>query len=266
MAGNDAHRRMPPGLFERDVIGDRDFRSCKRFLPDRLSLLSRLAILNPGEAQLLSQIQGRTYANMASFLFGGLPLFQAIERLTALGMPEGYEFIASGDALTTPARSASTWSVLALTCHFELSAQAHCRRGADPDNGHSELYRDALQFHCEQETANAMVSEAEWRAEDPLLSRAERDRAVDDLVGLFVALDDLLRQQAQADTHYFLGSCRRIFGTPQVQAIGDGVLLAYRWQHISCGIESARFRSLLRSMITHAQSLRFRETLRAVTG
>ena len=49
---------------DRDVIRGRRFDFTQKFLPDGLSLAPRLRFLARGEARLLSQVQGRTYANM----------------------------------------------------------------------------------------------------------------------------------------------------------------------------------------------------------
>ena len=49
---------------ERDVIRGRDFDADHKFLPDGLSFADRIESLSAGERRLLSQIQGRTYANM----------------------------------------------------------------------------------------------------------------------------------------------------------------------------------------------------------
>jgi len=49
---------------DRDVIKDRAFDFAKKFLPDGLSKAPELAFLSAAERRVLSQIQGRTYANM----------------------------------------------------------------------------------------------------------------------------------------------------------------------------------------------------------
>src|SRR5499426_2662776 len=49
---------------DRDVIRGRKFDFSKKFLPDGLSLAAELDFLGANEHRLLSQIQGRTYANM----------------------------------------------------------------------------------------------------------------------------------------------------------------------------------------------------------
>ena len=49
---------------EEDVIRNRTFDTRHKFLPDSLSKVKELAFLSDGEQRYLSQIQGRTYANM----------------------------------------------------------------------------------------------------------------------------------------------------------------------------------------------------------
>ena len=49
---------------ERDVVKGRTFDYAKKFLPDGLSRVDRIDTLSASEKRLLSQIQGRTYANM----------------------------------------------------------------------------------------------------------------------------------------------------------------------------------------------------------
>src|SRR5262245_37782090 len=49
---------------DRDVIRDRSFDLNHKFLPDGLSLVDELTFLTPDEQRFLSQVQGRTYANM----------------------------------------------------------------------------------------------------------------------------------------------------------------------------------------------------------
>src|SRR5438034_8977156 len=49
---------------ERDVIRGRDFDFGKKFLPDGLSKVAELSFLSADERRFLSQVEGRTYANM----------------------------------------------------------------------------------------------------------------------------------------------------------------------------------------------------------
>ena len=49
---------------DRDVIKGRDFDLSRKYLPDGLSLVHEFTSLSDAEKRLVSQIQGRTYANV----------------------------------------------------------------------------------------------------------------------------------------------------------------------------------------------------------
>ena len=49
---------------EKDVIRGRSFDTAQKFLPDGLSLANEFTTLSADEKRLVSQIQGRTYANV----------------------------------------------------------------------------------------------------------------------------------------------------------------------------------------------------------
>jgi hypothetical protein len=169
---------------DRDVIRDRQFDFSKKFLPDGLSKVGRLGFLTTYERRLLSQIQGRTYANMFGLVerFIGAKilevsrdhwlgdqtalealvrftdeelkhqeLFRRIERLTAEGMPAGYRFLPQPNDVASVVLGKSTWAVLALTCLIELFTQTHYRESIAPDENLSELYKDVFLIHWKEE-------------------------------------------------------------------------------------------------------------------
>ena len=53
---------------DRDVIRGRSFDFSQKFLPDGISKVDQLDFLSSDEQRFLSQIQGRTYANMFGFV------------------------------------------------------------------------------------------------------------------------------------------------------------------------------------------------------
>jgi hypothetical protein len=101
----------------------------------------------------------------------------------------------------------------------------------------------------------------EWTAEHAKLSDAERDGAVDDLIGLVGAVDGILQAQAAADVEYFLAIAGREFSAAQREALSAGVLGAYRWQYIISGVQHIHFGRLLTSMTTAAQMARIQQAL-----
>jgi hypothetical protein len=274
---------------DRDVFRGREFDYSKKFLPDGLSKLNELEFLGAGERRLLSQVQGRTYANIFGLVeryiaakmlelsrdhwFGDQTalealvrftdeelkhqeLFRRMEAMIAPGMPAGYTVTPQPNEVAAAVLSKSTWAVLALTCHIELFTQAHYRQSIEPDRELSELWKDVFLFHWKEESQHAILDELEWQRENARLTAGERDQGVSDLIALVGAVDGILQMQAQADTDYFLRVCGRTFDRAQAQRIGDTVLKAYRWQYIGSGVQDERFQKILGGMITAEQMKR----------
>jgi len=284
---------------DRDVIRGRRFDFSRKFLPDGISKVNELDFLTPDERRQLSQVQGRTYANMFGLVerFIGAKilevsrehwlgdqvklealvrftdeelkhqeLFRRIERMAAEDMPAGYTFLPQPNDVASVVLGKSTWSVLGLTCFIELFTQAHYRSSIEPDANLSELYKDVFFFHWREESQHAILDELEWRRENANLSAAERDQAVDDLIALVAAVDGLLQMQAGADADHFMKVCGRRLTTGQQERVRAGVLKAYRWQYIVSGVEDPRFMDILGSMITPAQADRIGKALAPIVG
>jgi len=271
---------------DRDVIRGRKFDVSKKFLPDGLSKIERLSFLDADERRLVSQIQGRTYANLFGLVERYIgakmleisrehclgdqtalealvrftdeelkhqELFRRIEAMIAADMPSGYTFVPRPNDVATAVLSKSTWAVLGLTCHIELFTQAHYRQSIEPDIALSELWKDVFLFHWKEESQHAILDELEWQREDAKLTPEQRDLAVGDLIELVAAVDGILQMQAKADADYFLRVCGRTFDEAQVQQLRETMLQAYRWQYIISGVEDERFQKILGGMITAPQ-------------
>ena len=280
---------------EQDVIRGRHFDRAHKFLPDGLSMVDRIPFLQDHERLLLSQIQGRTYANMfglveryigakmlevsRSHWLGNQvalealvrftdeelkhqELFRRIERLASADMPEGYRFLPQPNEVAAFVLGKSTWAVLALTCHIELFTLVHYRESMHSDASLSPLFRDVFLFHCKEESQHATIDELEWRRENSKLGAGEKDAAVDDLIALVAGVDGLLQMQAQADTEYFalIGS-RTPYTFVQIDEIKSAMLAAYRWQYIVSGVIEPRFSSILAGMTSAQQMKRIQDAL-----
>jgi len=271
---------------DRDVIRGRKFDVTKKFLPDGLSKVERLPFLDAGEKRLVSQIQGRTYANIFGLVERYIgakilevsrehwlgdqtalealvrftdeelkhqELFRRVEAMVATDMPAGYTFLPQPNDVANAVLSKSTWAVLGLTCHIELFTQAHYRQSIEPDAALSELWKDVFLFHWKEESQHAILDELEWLRANEKLTPDERDAAVSDLIDLVGAVDGILQVQAKADADYFFRICGRTFDATQEQEVRDTMLHAYRWQYIVSGVTDDRFLKILRGMITEAQ-------------
>lgn len=279
---------------DRDVIRAREFDFSRPFLPDGLSRVARLEFLTRAEQVRLSQIQGRTYANMfglverfiaikmldisRSHAYGDQvalealvrftdeelkhqELFRRIERMAGAGMYDGYQFRPTANGVAAQVLQASTWAVLALTCHIELFTQVHYRLSIEPDDDLCELYKDVFLFHWREESQHALLDELEWERENLRISPAERDRAVDDLIALVGAVDGIVQQQAADDAAYFRQTCGRALTAQQAADVSAGLLDAYRWQYIVSGVKEPRFARALSQMVSSDQMQRIQTAL-----
>ena len=274
---------------DRDVLRGRDFDTSQKFLPDSISGVHQLEFLSEDEALFLSQIQGRTYANMFGLVERFInckilelskvhwtgdqialealvrfsdeelkhqELFRRIERMIALTMPAGYDFQPDPNAVAAAVLSKSTWAVVGVTLMIELFTQAHYLKSIQPDSQLSPLFKDVFLYHWKEESQHARIDELEWVRENAGLSACERDRAVDDMIALVGAVDGIVRAQAAADVAYFLKATGATLSEQNSKLLHYQVLRAYRWQYILSGVEDKRFQKVLRSMITEEQMQR----------
>ena len=284
----DASKRVRWEI-ERDVIRGRRFDLNRTFLPAGLSRIGRLAFLTPTEARFLSQVQGRTYANMFALVerFIGAKvlqisahhhlgdqtalealvrqtdeelkhqaLFRRLDAMAAEQMPLGYRFLPPADDVARAVLGKSTWAVLALTLDIELFSLAHYRSSIEPEADLCPLWKDVFLFHWKEESQHAIVDEIEWRAEHARCSEAERDTGVDDLIALVGAVDGVVQMQAKADAQYFVACLERELADDEDAALQRTLLAAYRWQYIVSGVQEPRFGRVLQELATPAQMQR----------
>jgi hypothetical protein len=284
---------------DRDLIRGRQFDFSKKFLPDGLSKAAQLTFLTPDERRLYSQVQGRTYANMFALVerfigaktselgrdhaLGDQVAFEALVRLTdeelkhqelfrrlesmvVAGMPAGYTFMPAPNAVASAVLAASTWAVMALTCDIELFSQAHYRSSIEPDDALDPLWKDVFLFHWREESQHAILDELEWQRIDAGIDDQQRNRAVDELIGLVGAVDGIVQMQAKADSAYFAGAIGRQLSDAEVAVVHQTTLAAYRWQYITSGVQDPRYTGILGSMITSAQGSRIQSALAPIVS
>lgn len=277
-----------------DVIRGRSFDFSEKFLPDTISGIDRLGFLDQDERRFLSQVQGRTYANMFGLVERFIcakvlevsrdhwlgdqvaleslvrfsdeelkhqALFRRIESMIDNRMPDGYRFLSDPNEFSRVILRKCTWAVLAMICQIEFFTQAHYRESIAPDDNVSPLFKDIFLYHWREESQHAIMDELEWRREDHKLTGEQRDLAVDDLIELIDATDRVLRAQMEADVGYFLAICHRAFSSAHVEDLRNTVLAAYRWQYIASGVQHPRFSSILSGMIDAQQAQRLQAAL-----
>jgi hypothetical protein len=279
---------------DHDIIQGRRFDKAHKFLPDGLSLTDAFMTLSAGEKLFVSQIQGRTYANIFGLVerfinakvlelsrdhwFGDQvalealvrfseeelkhqALFRRIDTMVGDVLPDGYRFDVDPNAVAHVVLGKSTWSVLALTLDIELFTQLHYRESIEPDTALSELFKDVFLYHWKEESQHAILDELEWVRHDAGLTAEQRDRAVDEFIELVAAVDGILQAQAKADTGYFASTCGRAVEEDEMRTIEAAFLKAYRWQYIHSGAQHPHFGKVLSSMITETQGRRIQAAL-----
>jgi hypothetical protein len=279
---------------DEDVIRGRRFDTAHKFLPDGLSLTNGFTTLSPGERRFVSQIQGRTYANIFGLVERFInakvlelsrdhalgdqivvealvrfsdeelkhqALFRRIDAMVGEVLPGGYRFDFNPNTVARTVLGKSTWAVLALTLDIELFTQAHYRQSIDPDAELSELFKDVFLYHWKEECQHALLDELEFLRHDAALTAEERDRSVDDFIGLVAALDGILQTQAAADAGYFVANCGRTVKANEARAIEVAFLAAYRWQYIHSGARHPYFGKVLNGLITETQGQRIQAAL-----
>ena len=279
---------------ELDVIRGRKFDTAHKFLPDGLSLADAFTTLSANEKRFVSQIQGRTYANVFGLVepfinakvlelsedhwFGDQialealvrfsdeelkhqALFRRVDAMIGDVLPEGYSFDIDHNAVARVVLGKSTWAVLALTLDIELFTQLHYRQSIDRDPQLSDLFKDVFLYHWKEESQHAILDELEWVRHDAELTAEKRDRAVDEFIELVAAVDGILQAQAKADAGYFAATCGRAVQEAEARSIEAAFLKAYRWQYIHSGAQHPHFGKVLSSLITENQGQRIQSAL-----
>ena len=277
---------------DKDVIKGRSFNLSNKFLPDGLSMVKEMDFLTADEKRFISQVQGRTYANMfglverfitAKLLEVGREhslgnqnalealvrfsdeelkhqaLFRRINDMMSDVMPAGYRFDIDPDMVARTVLSKSTWAVLVLTLHIEIFVQSHYRQSIDPDTDLSDLFKDVFLYHWKDECQHVVLDELELARHDATLTQEQRDRAVDDFIELAGAVDGILQMQAAADAQYAMSIMMmrgRSFTGAEKQAMEHAMLKAYRWQYILSGAQHPHFLKVLTGLTTEAQRAR----------
>jgi len=277
-----------------DVIRAREFNPTDKYLPDGLTLIGEFESLNEQEKRFVSQIQGRTYANVFGLVERFInakvleishdywlgdqvalealvrfsdeeikhqELFRRIDAMMSSTMPVKYHFDVDPNAVAGTVLQMGTWAVLALTLHIELFTQLHYRESIDPDDNLSELFKDVFLFHWKEESQHALLDELEWKRHDAGLTAAQRDQGVDEFIELVGAVDGILNMQAASDTRYFAENCGRPVNDDEAAAVNAGFLKAYRWQYIHSGANHPKFARVLSSLITEDQGRRIHAAL-----
>jgi hypothetical protein len=174
-----------------DVIRGRGFTADHKYLPDGLSLIGEFTTLSDDEKRFVSQIQGRTYANVFGLVerfinakmleishehwFGDQgklealvrfsseelkhqAMFRRVETMMGEALPAGYRFVVQPDDVARAVLGKCTWAVLALTHDIELFTHVHFRQSIGPDRQLSGLFKDVFLHHWKDESRHVILA------------------------------------------------------------------------------------------------------------
>jgi hypothetical protein len=257
-----------------DCFQGRTFDFSKPFLPERIAGVSEIACLNDDEKRKLNQIRANSYCHIFAFVeeyIVPMVLDQARQdvygdetRLWSLvrfaeeevkhqemlqrachqfeegfgvtcGLVPGREDVAKVVLDTSPLTPLLFTSL--IEWFTQLHYIAHVRDHDDLD----ALFRDILRFHWIDESRHAKLDSLmidEVASEVPL---EQREKAVDELLELGMAVDGLLAQQIELDIDALERATGRSFSDEDRDAIRDHQRRAYRWTFLVSGLEHPNF-------------------------
>lgn len=268
---------------DHDVIKSRRFSRGEKFLPDGLSKVDAFSSLSADERRYLSQIEGRTYANIFGLVERYITakilelsrdhwlgdqnalealvrfsqeelkhqaLFRRVEQLAAEQLPAGYTFAWDPDKIAKVVLSKGSFAVLLLTLHIELFTQLHYKESIEPDSNLSPLFKDIFLYHWKEESQHAIIDELELHRLSEALTPQEKDRGVVEFIELVQAVDGILQAQAEADARYFAQTNARPLSETELKQVQGELLKAYRWQYITSGAQHPPFVKVLKDLLS----------------
>lgn len=255
---------------EDDVLRGRTFDLSKRFLPDRLSGVDGITVLNDGEKRQLNQIMGNAYLHLFAFVeefivptvseaamsdpYGDEARLRSLVRFSEEELKHQELFrrsmalfkeqfgrtpqlIPGREAVAGVVRSKSKLAVLLLTDIIEWFVQVHYTEHVRSDEALDELFRDLLKYHWLDEAQHAKIDTmliAELAEE---LTLEEREQAIDEVLELGGAIDGLLQQQIELNVDVIEALTGREFSTAERDEITSSTLKAWRYTFLVSGLE-----------------------------
>lgn len=280
-----------------DVLGTHRFDRSRRWLPSQLSGVARISCLTRDEKTKLTHVEMGAYAHLFGYVeefiapkmvslaqdfaidnrvaFDALVnfaaeevkhmnLFREIRALVdaAVGFP--LALIREEKAVARAVLGKSTGATLLLTAAIEWFTQLHYLTAFKDDDALDGFTKHIFKHHWLEEAQHAKMDHLETlRAFEPL-TEAERDTAIDDLIGLVAAVDGLLQQQAALDVQNLERYLGRSLQRVEKQDVLAGVLCAKRYVFIESGVTHPNFQALFGAVTTAAQQQKVQRGLEAL--
>jgi hypothetical protein len=257
-----------------DCFADRTFDFTKRFLPERIAGVEEIVCLDADEKRLLNQIRGNSYCHLFAFVeeyivplvmdrartdvFGDETRLRSLLRFaeeevkhqemlrravaqfeTGFGVTCG--LVSGRVEVANVVLDASPLTALLLTSMIEWFTQRHYVEHVRDERELDELFRDILRYHWIDESRHARMDSLlidEVAAELPI---DQREAAVDQLLQLGAAVDDLLAQQIELDVDALQRVSGRVLTDAQRSEVRAEQRRSYRWTFLVSGLDHPEF-------------------------
>src|SRR5215468_8825137 len=213
----------------RDVLGDDPFDKSRHWLPKSLSGAGGVPFFTEREKTCLTHVEMGAYAHLFGYVeefiapeildlaqnyeidereaFDALANFAAeeVKHMTlfreirarvdkTLGFP--LRLLEGEKEVARTVLSKNRGAVLLLTAAIEWFTQLHYLSAFKDDEGLDPLTKKIFRAHWQEESQHARMDHIETLRAFGAMTPTEKDTAIDDLIGLVGAVDELLKKQA----------------------------------------------------------------------
>ena len=199
--------------------------------------------------------------NFASEEIKHIHLFREIRHRVdeRLGFP--LELISEQQELVHAVLSRNRGAVLLLTTAIEWFTQQHYLDAMKHSDSLDPLTKEIFRCHWMEEAQHARLDHLETLRVFKEMTEQDRDRAMDDLVWLVAAVDDLLQQQVIFDTVNLGRHLGRSFKSEEREEIRQGLLKAKRHAFLESGVTHPNFLELFLTVTTPNQQAKVQRAL-----
>jgi hypothetical protein len=257
-----------------DCFQGRDFDFSKRFLPDRIAGVDGIAGLDAEEKRVLNQIRGNSYCHIFAFVeeyiipmvldharsdvYGDetrlryliqfaadeskhqAMLKRAMAQIEA-GLGVSCGVISGHEEVAKVVLGKSRLTALMLTSMIEWFTQMHYVEHVRDAGNLDTLFRDILRYHWIDEAQHAKADSLLMEEVAATMDGADRERAVDELLELGMAVDGLLAQQVELDIAALETVCGRTIAEGDKDEIHRHQRRSYRWTFLVSGLQHPKF-------------------------
>jgi len=257
-----------------DCFRGRDFDFSARFLPDRIAGVNAVTCLDDREKRMLNQIRGNSYCHIFAFVeeyiipmvldharddvYGDetrlryliqfaadetkhqAMLKRAMAQIEA-GLGVSCGVIAGREDVAKVVLGKSRLTALMLTSMIEWFTQQHYLEHVRDSGDLDPLFHDILRYHWIDEAQHAKADSLLMEEVATAMSVSERNRAVDELLELGMAVDGLLAQQVELDIATLEEACGRAISDAEKDEIRNRQRHSYRWTFLVSGLQHPTF-------------------------